>query len=425
VFEPVEVVEIELDRPLPELRPASGARVSTPARALVRLHGRPLGLVDLRLGPRGLSPDACAWRIWSALRPEIAGHLAGDGLAPVTTLTADGLESAGGPAPCLAGRARRRAEPVSVVIGTRDRPGPLARCLASLAGLHDAPHEVIVVDNAPATSATRDLVARAHPEIRYLREDRPGLAAAHNRGLDEARGALVAFTDDDVTVDPRWLGEMAAGFARDGSIGCVTGLILPAELRTPAQVWADRHWGVAKGFRERLHTRPLRRLSPRAYPYTAGAFGSGANMAFRTAGLRARGGFDAAIGTGTPARGGDDLAAFFDVIAAGQAILFTPAALVWHWYAENVDALRRQAYGYGAGLTAYLAKVVADDPTRLVDLAVRAPAALTHVRGLARTRSPGDGRPADLARLERRGMVGGAAAYARGRLLARARASAA
>ena len=80
--------------------------------------------------------------------------------------------------------------------------------------------------------------------------------------------------------------------------------------------------------------------------------------------------------------------------------------------------MRRQAYGYGAGLTAYLAKVVADDPIRLIDLAARAPAALAHARGLSRSRAPHDGRPADLRRLERRGMAGGAAAYTRGRLLA-------
>ena len=251
---PVEVVEIELGDALPRLRPAPGARGGA-ARALVRLHGRPLGLVDLPLAPGGLSPDGCARLVWSELRAEIAAHLAGDGLAPVTALTADGLPTARGPAPCAAAhgaaRARGRTEPVSVVIATRDRPGPLARCLASLARLDHPAFEVIVVDNAPATTATRDLVAREHPEVRYVREDRPGLAAAHNRGLADAGGAIVAITDDDVTVDPRWLLEIAAGFARDPRIGCVTGLILPAELRTPAQVWADRHWRVAKGFRER------------------------------------------------------------------------------------------------------------------------------------------------------------------------------
>src|SRR6185436_13732042 len=47
---PVEVVEIELGDALPRLRPAPGASSGT-ARALVRLHGRPLGLVDLPLAP--------------------------------------------------------------------------------------------------------------------------------------------------------------------------------------------------------------------------------------------------------------------------------------------------------------------------------------------------------------------------------------
>jgi len=99
VLAPVEVVEIELGEALPRLRPAPGARTGT-ARALVRVHGRPLGLVDLPLPPGGLGPDACARLVWSELRAEIAAHLAGDGLAPVTTLTADGLPTARGPAPC-------------------------------------------------------------------------------------------------------------------------------------------------------------------------------------------------------------------------------------------------------------------------------------------------------------------------------------
>jgi O-antigen biosynthesis protein len=420
VFEPVDVVEIELEDELPHLRPAPRTPAATSARALVRLHGRPLGLVDLPLPPGGLSAGAGARRIWAALRPEICAHLAEDGLVPVTALPTSGLPAPGGRPPCRARHdaVRAAAEPVSVVIATRDRPRPLARCLASLAQLDHPAVEVIVVDDAPAPTATRDLVARAHPKARYLRSAGAGLAAAHNRGLEAARGAIVAFTDDDVTVDRRWVTEIAAGFARDPRIGCVTGLILPAELRTPAQIWADGQWGLAKGFREELHARPLRRLSADPYPYTAGRFGSGANMAFRAETLRAIGGFDPLVGAGTPARGGDDLAAFFAVVASGRSILFTPAALVWHWYGEDRDAQRRQAYGYGAGLTAYLAKVLADDPARLVDVAARAPAAVLHARGLARSRSPGDGRPAELRRLERRGMASGAAAYLRGRLLA-------
>jgi GT2 family glycosyltransferase len=308
------------------------------------------------------------------------------------------------------------ADTVSVVIATRDRPAELDRCLRSLRPSVRPVDDVIVVDSAPATSTTRELVAREHPDVRYLHEARPGLAIAHNRGLVEATGALVAFTDDDVTVDRRWVLELAAGFARDPRIGCVTGLILPAELRTSAQVWADRHWGLQKGFREQLFTQPLRRLSADVYPYAAGRFGSGANMAFRAGVLHDLGGFDPLMGAGTAVLAGDDLAAFFGVIAAGHWLLYTPAARVCHWYAPEPEALRKQAYGYGAGLSAYVTKLLADDPLRVLDIAVRAPAALKHARGLARSRGARDGRPADLVVLERRGMARGPAAYLRGRL---------
>jgi GT2 family glycosyltransferase len=397
VLVPVDVVEIELATAPRAIRPARRTPAARSARALVRLHGTPLGLVDLPFGPDGLSADACAALIRRALGAEIAAH---ERTTP--------------------GRADGGTEAIGVVIATRDRPTALARCLRSLAAMEPPAHEVIVVDNAPTTTAARELIARDFPHVRYLREERPGLAAAHNRGLAAVTTALVAFTDDDVTVDRLWLRELGAAFGRDPRIACATGLILPAELRTPAQVWAARHWGLEKGFREQLFARPLRRLSAETYPYTAGRFGSGANMAFRTGMLRELGGFDALMGAGTAARGGDDLAAFFEVIAAGHWILYTPAALVWHWYAEDPETLLRQAFGYGAGLSAYLTKIVADDPLRALDLVARAPAAVVHAGRLVRSRGAGDGRPPELRRLERRGMAIGPAAYLRGRRATRA-----
>jgi hypothetical protein len=138
-------------------------------------------------------------------------------------------------------------------------------------------------------------------------------------------------------------------------------------------------------------------------------------MAFRASALRQIGGFDPLIGAGTPAYGGEDLAAFFGVIAAGHAIRYTPAAVVRHWYVRDVEALRRQAFGYGAGLSAYLAKILADDPARVLDIAARAPRAIAHAHMLAQDRRGGDGRPPELLRLERRGMVHGPLGYLRSR----------
>ena len=198
----------------------------------------------------------------------------------------------------------------------------------------------------------------------------------------------------------------------------MTGLILPAELRTPAQVWADRHWGSRRGS-ENGCTRGRCGISASARTPTRSAASARART-WRSAPRRSAPG---TASTPAWARGRPRAAATTSPRSSRSSRRATrsssrPAALVWHWYAEDVDALRRQAYGYGAGLTAYLAKVVADDPIRLVDLAARAPAALAHARGLSRSRAPHDGRPADLRRLERRGMAGGAAAYTRGRLLA-------
>ena len=144
-------------------------------------------------------------------------------------------------------------------------------------------------------------------------------------------------------------------------------------------------------------------------------------MAFRTGALRDMGGFDPALGAGSPARGGDDLAAFFDVIAAGHRLVYEPTAVVRHRHRADYDSLRRQAYSYGVGLSAYVAKTLVDHPTRVLDVSARAPWALAYVLS---SRSPKNARrpaalPPELARLERRGMVVGPFAYLRSRWLRR------
>src|SRR5262249_59818429 len=100
---------------------------------------------------------------------------------------------------------------VSVVVCTRDRPEALARCLASLRSSRARPRELLVVDNASSGDGTQRVVAGI-PGVRYLREPRPGLAIARNTGVRATTGALVAFTDDDVVVDPNWLSHLARPF---------------------------------------------------------------------------------------------------------------------------------------------------------------------------------------------------------------------
>ena len=87
----------------------------------------------------------------------------------------------------------------------------------------------------------------------------------------------------------------------------MTGAILPAEQETRAQLWLEEYGGFHKGFRRQVFDLTTHRRDTALYPYDAGQFGSGANMAFRTDVLRAMGGFAVDLGAGTPAHGGEDI----------------------------------------------------------------------------------------------------------------------
>ena len=174
---------------------------------------------------------------------------------------------------------------------------------------------------------------------------------------------------------------IASNFSLNDTVACVTGLILPAELETRAQYWAERHGGFGKGFERQVFDSEANRPRGRLYPFTAGQLGSGANMAFRTDVLKGFGGFDPALGAGTRARGGDDLAAFFKVIEAGYQLVYEPGAVVWHYHRRDEAGMRRQSLGYGIGLGAYLTKLVVDQPALLLKLVLAAPAGFAHLFG--------------------------------------------
>jgi glycosyltransferase involved in cell wall biosynthesis len=420
-FVPARLVEVELGGPLAAVAAvAAGGRRYARALALVRLHTRPLGVVELPLPPGGLAAAECARLVWAALGDAIAAHLRADGLPVPAALPVAGLPAAA-PA-CLAARAALRAAApfVSVVVATRDRPASLAACLEALLALDYPAYEIIVVDNAPSDEATAECVRRAQggrAAVRYVREARPGPSWARNRGLAEARGALVAFTDDDVAVDAHWLSALAEGFAAAAGVACVTGLVLPAELETPAQQLIEQCGGFGKGFARRVHEPTRGRGGDRLHPYIASAFGSGNNMAFRTDVLRALGGFDPALGPTTPALGGEELAAFFGVLRAGYRLVYEPAAFMRHRHRRDYAGLRRQLRGWGVGFTAYLTKSLLDHPRLLPDFAARVPYGLysaLSARAPRNARKPA-GLPRDLTRAERLGWLYGPLAYLRSR----------
>ena len=397
----------------------SGRRYSR-VLALVRLHSRVLGILEAEMRETGLGADEYARLIWDTFGDEINAHLEADGLDRVPELPVHGLEAATPPR-CIAIRAEllSNAPSVTVMIATRERTDVLADCLSSILACDYPDFDIVVVDNAPVTDATRELITKRFSESRviYDREELPGLAVAHNRGLAHVTGSIVAITDDDVIVDREWLAEIVRAFVTRLDVGCVTGTILPYELETPAQGLLEQYGGYSKGFETRVFDLVENRPASKLYPYAAGMFGSGANMSFRTRLLHRLGGFDAALGAGSPARGGDDLAAFLDVILAGHAVVYEPSAVVWHRHRRDYADMRNQAFSYGVGLTAFLTKVVFDRPRTALSLMARASHGVAHA---VRPNSPKNRHkrsdyPPELTRQERYGMLLGPSAYARGR----------
>ena len=314
---------------------------------------------------------------------------------------------------------------IGVAVATCERPLELRACLESLLAQTLPPERVVVVDDRPGGTATPAVLAGfGDDRLVYVAGASEGLAGAHNRALEHLRTPLVAFTDDDVVADDRWLERINAAFGMSPRVACVTGRIVPYELATPAQVLLECYAGFDKGRERRVFDNDANRPDDPLFPFTAGTLGSGANMAFRRDALLAAGGFDAALGTGTRARGGDDLSAFFDVIQRGGQLVYEPGAIVRHRHAREMAALDRQVFAYGVGLTAYLTRCVIEQPSLLPHMLRRVPRAVAHV---LRSDSAKNARlvasyPARLRRRERVGMLLGPLAYARSRrALGRAR----
>jgi glycosyltransferase involved in cell wall biosynthesis/GT2 family glycosyltransferase len=280
--------------------------------------------------------------------------------------------------------------------------------------------EVVLVDNRPAEEWDPDeprTGALADGRVRVLHEPIAGGANARNRGLAEAKGEIVAFTDDDVIADGLWLAAIARGFDGAPNVGAVSGIVMPRSLETPAQVWFEGYARFSGRFERHAYdfgeNRPL---DDPLFPFDIGILGTGANMAFRTAVLREAGGLDPSFNT-KALPNGTDVESLFRVLLGGWTIVHEPAAIVQHAHQSEYHQLERRVYGYGVGLTAVLTKSLIHNPKLVPELVRKLP------RGAAFALSPGSKKnaskredfPPALTRLELRGMVRGPWAYARGR----------
>ena len=343
----MKLLTVDVESPLPDVPPATLGE----AWVLVRLHREPLGI--LKLGPGGRSAEQLARLIMDCFDWRIRRHLAGDGLAAST------LGDLSRITPTCPRRPDVPLPSVTVAVCTRDGADRLPQCLDALLGIDYrlGNLDLLVVDNAPRDASTRSLIERQYPSIRYVVEPMPGLDRARNRAITSSSAEIVAFTDDDVSVDAGWVDAIGRIFAAEPDLDAVTGLVVPDEMDVEAQRLFEEYGGFGRGFDrryERVDTVSLERAARRHGG--AGRFGTGANMAFRRRVFDRIGLFDPALDVGTPTNGGGDLEMFFRVLKEGGTLVYEPAAVVRHRHRRTHEALRTQLANNGIGFYAYLVR---------------------------------------------------------------------
>ena len=246
----------------------------------------------------------------------------------------------------------------TVVVCTRNRAGLLDGCLAHLRDLDPLPGQILVVDNAPNDTETEQL-ARRHG-VDYVVEPAAGLDRARNRGRRESSGEVVVYVDDDARAGRALVGAYGRVFV-DPEIGAASGLVLPFELATPAQIAFERLGGMRKGFERRF-------FDPRIVGMQSFQLGAGTNMAFRRTVLDAIGGFDPHLDVGTPSRGGGDLDALWRVLDAGFGVEYEPNAVVRHIHRRTLAGLIDQHRDYGTAYRAVLERALQRSPHRAAEV---------------------------------------------------------
>ncbi len=229
---------------------------------------------------------------------------------------------------------------VSVVVPTWRRPDDVARCLRALAGQTRPPDEIIVVTREE-DDASRDAArAIALPEgcERILPRIRaPGVIAALNEGITQARGSVIVLTDDDAEARPDWIARMVSVLATDRGIGGVGGRDWqPHERGDAAVVGRVQWWGRVIG-QHHLGAGPPRDVDVL----------KGVNCAFRAPLLRAIGIDDGLRGDGAQVHW--ELALCLPMRRAGWRLVYDPAIAVEHHVAarDGDDQVHRGRFAAG------------------------------------------------------------------------------
>ncbi|AYF98925.1 glycosyltransferase family 2 protein [Protaetiibacter intestinalis] len=268
---------------------------------------------------------------------------------------------------------------LAVVVCSRERAGMLSDALGTIVLHTPREAEILVVDSASTSAATREAAHAAG--VRYVRTDTKGLSIARNVGISATARPYLVYTDDDCVAVERWTEGILERFA-DERVGAVTG-----EMIDHTAVDHSAPLGPTR------HTRVLAGLDA----------GHGALMAFRREVLVELGGFDEVLGAGRHLAGAEDLDIFCRILDAGYAVVHDPSCIVTHVHTRDDDAYEHLYRGYGLGLGGLVGKWMRLRP--IVGMRMFVTLAARTLRRAVRSRSDARRGPAERAMLA--GIISG------------------
>lgn len=246
---------------------------------------------------------------------------------------------------------------ISVVVCTRNRGKGLLPTLDSILANSYENFELIVIDQSLNTETESSIATYLHdPRVRYIKSSSQGAGLSRNIGLNEARGSIVAYTDDDCTVPLNWLDEIENIFKTYPEVAVVFFNVEPGPHDAQAGFIPNRIYKEEK---------VIRSISE-----STDSLGMAAGMALKKRIILDMGGFDANMGPGSKFMSGEDLDIGLRVLLKGLPICITPSIKVVHYgyrsFGDEFRQLVKRDWFAMGGAYAKLVKCGQKGSTRLI-----------------------------------------------------------
>lgn len=243
----------------------------------------------------------------------------------------------------------------SVIIPTYNRADLLKNCLEALVNQTVAKdnYEVIVINDGSRdnTNIVVEAFCKNNSDLNfiYIAQENKGVSAARNRGIREAKGKIIFFTDDDCVVPKNWIETLAKCYEKYPDITGVGGWYKYSNKINNVSIYAQytMYW-----FFRRYEVIADIRTQPICNNFFIwNPAGNTSNMSYRKSVLEKLGGFDEKMRI----PGFDDWELKKRVLDLGRPLLYVPI-FVLHDRPLSVTDIAIRIFRFGRGRYLFIQK---------------------------------------------------------------------